>query len=117
MIHVLLASSVPLACFFGLWLARGRRASLRSLVILPLVCGVSGAWAVAPDTPRLWGDHHLYNALHHRSYCDVWWFHCSIDARNDIDNSMLFPVLFVLAAVGFLVVAWLELRRAEAGRG
>jgi len=115
-IHVLLASSLPLAVIFALWLARGRRATVRSLIALPLVCLVSGAWAVTPDLPRLWGDQSYYVALHHRSYCNLWWFHCTIDAHDDIDSSMVFPVLFVVAVVGVLVVAWRELAVTERGR-
>jgi hypothetical protein len=114
-IHVLVASALPLAIFFAVWLARGRRVTVRALVLLALGCAVSGVWAVVPDTPRLWGDLAYYVDLHHRSYCDVWWFHCTIDRRDDIDSSMLFPVLFVLAALAVLGVAWLELRRRERG--
>ncbi len=113
MIHVLIASSLPLAVFFAVWWRRGRRTSARALVTLSLACLVSAAWAVVPDMPRLWGDLPYYNALHHRSYCDAWWFHCTIDGKDDIDSSMLFPVLFVLAAVAVLAVAWRELAHRE----
>ena len=115
MIHVLLASALPLTIFFAAWLARGRRTSVRALVILPIACLISGAWAVTPDMPRVWGDLNLYVDLHHKAYCDVWWFHCTIDRHDAIDSSMLFPVLFVLAALAVLAVAWNELRRTEQG--
>lgn len=113
MIHVLLASSLPLTVFFAVWLFRGRRASLRSILILPFACLLSGAWAVIPDSPRLWGNKLYYTELHHRPYCDIWWFHCTIDRHDQIDSSMLFPVLFVVAAVAVLAIGWRELRRAE----
>lgn len=113
MIHALVASALPLAVFFVVWALRGRRVTVRGLLLLAVACAASSAWAVIPDMPRLWGDLPYYVALHHRSYCDVWWFHCAIDRRNDIDSSMLFPVLFVGAAVAVLAVAWLELRRRE----
>lgn len=113
MIHVLLASSLPLAVFFAWWWWRGRRVTPRALITLALACLVSGAWAVTPDTPRLWGAQAYYVELHHRPYCNVWWFHCAIDAHEDIDSSMLFPALFVLAAVAVLAVAWRELARVE----
>lgn len=113
MIHVLLASTLPLAAFFAHWWWRGRRVSPRALVVLALTCLASGLWAVVPDLPRLWGDPLHYHQLHYRSYCDVWWFHCSIDRRSAIDDSMLFPVLFVLAAAAVLAVAWRELARRE----
>jgi drug/metabolite transporter (DMT)-like permease len=115
MIHVLLASALPLAVFFAWWWRRGRRVTPRGLVTLAIACLVSGAWAVAPDLPRLWGDRVTYVELHHRSYCDAWWFHCTIDRHEDIDSSMLFPVLFVLAAVAVLAVAWRELVHLERG--
>ena len=53
MIHVLLASTVPLLVFFAAWWRRGRRTSIGALVALPLVCMALGAWAVVPDLPRL----------------------------------------------------------------
>jgi hypothetical protein len=112
-IHVLVASALPLAIFFAVWWLRGRRVTVRGLLLLALGCALSGVWAVIPDTPRLWGDLEYYVELHHRSYCDAWWFHCTIDRRDDIDSSMLFPVLFVLATVAVLAVAWLELRKRE----
>ncbi len=66
--------------------------------------------------PRVWGDLSYYVDLHHRSYCNVWWFHCAIDRHDDVDSSMLFPVLFVLAVVSVLAVAWRELAMAERSR-
>lgn len=113
MIHVLLASSLPLLVFFALWLRRGRRASVRSLLLLPIACAASGAWAVVPDMPRLWGDLALYVDMHHKKYCNVFWGHCAIDRRDDIDNSMVFPTLFVLVAVAVFAIGWRELRRTE----
>jgi hypothetical protein len=113
MIHVLLASALPLAIFFVSWWRRGRRTSARALVLLALGAMGSSAWAVVPDLPRLWGDLEYYVELHHRSYCNAWWLHCAIDARDDIDSSMLFPALFVLAAGAVLAVAWRELRLLE----
>jgi len=115
-IHVLIASSLPLAIFFAAWAARGRRTSPRALLLLALACAASGLWAVTPDVPRLFGYLTYYNELHHRSYCNVWWFHCAIDARDAIDSSMVFPVLFVLAAAAVFTVAWRELAVRERER-
>ncbi len=117
MIHLLLASALPLALFFTMWWRRGRRTSARALVLLVLGALVSSAWAVVPDMPRLWGNLEYYVELHHRSYCNAWWLHCAIDAHDDIDNSMLFPSLFVLAAAAVLAVGWRELRLLERERG
>ncbi len=113
MIHLLLASALPLAIFFVSWWRNGRRTTARALVLLALGCMASSAWAVVPDMPRLWGDLEWYVDLHHRSYCNAWWLHCAIDRRDDIDSSMLFPSLFVLAALAVMGVAWRELRRLE----
>lgn len=116
MIHVLLASALPLALFFQMWWRRGRRTGARQLVLLAVGCALSGAWAVVPDMPRLWGDLEYYVELHHRSYCNAWWLHCAIDAHDDIDSSMLFPALFVLAAAAVVAVGWRELRLLERER-
>lgn len=116
MIHVLLASALPLAIFFFSWWRNGRRTTARALVLLAFGCMASSAWAVVPDMPRLWGDLEWYVDLHHRSYCNAWWFHCAIDARDEIDSSMMFPSLFVLAAAAVLGVAWRELRLLERER-
>lgn len=115
MIHVILASSLPLVAFLLLWWRRGRRATSRSLVVLPLTCLVSGAWAVVPDMPRLWGDRDGNFALHHLRYCDVWWLHCTIDRRDDIDSSMAFPALFITLTIMVFAIGWREVRRAERG--
>lgn len=116
MIHVLLASLVPLAVFFAAWWRHGRRTGAKQLVLLAVGCALSGAWAVAPDMPRLWGNLELYVELHHKRYCNMWWMHCAIDAHDDIDSSMWFPALFVLAAAAVIAVGWRELRALEAER-
>ncbi len=116
MIHVLLASTLPLLVFAAAWWRRGHRATIASLVALPIACLVSGLWAVVPDLPRLWGNLALYVDLHHVPYCDVWWLHCTIDRRDDIDSSMAFPALFVLVAIAIFAIGWRELRRLERAR-
>jgi hypothetical protein len=116
MIHALVASAIPLLVFFAAWWQRGRRTSARALLLLVTGCLVSSAWAVVPDMPRLWGDLEYYVDLHHRGYCNVWWGHCAIDARDEIDSSMWFPVLFVIATAAVLIVTWRELALREAER-
>ncbi|MEZ4359971.1 MAG: hypothetical protein R3B48_07320 [Kofleriaceae bacterium] len=117
MIHALLASTLPLLWFFASWLRRGRRTSARALVALALGCLASSLWAVVPDLPRLFGRTAYYFELHRRSYCDVWWLHCTIDAHDALDSSMVFPALFVVAAAAVFAVAWRELARREAEGG
>src|SRR5688500_5057386 len=104
---------LPLAIFFAMWWKLGRRTSPRALVTLAIACLVSGASAGVPVMPRLWGDVALYVDMHHLSYCNVWWGHCAIARHDAIDSSMLFPVLFVAAAVSVLAVAWRELALRE----
>jgi hypothetical protein len=114
MIHVLVASTLPLLWFFTQWARRGRRTSVRSLTMLAAGCVLSGTWAVTPDLPRLFGKMELYVELHHRSYCNVWWFHCAIDAHDAMDSSMIFPAVFVLVAIAVVAIAWRELATLEA---
>lgn len=116
MIHALVASALPLAVFFAAWWRHGRRTSARALVLLVVASMVSSAWAVAPDLPRLWGNLVLYVDLHHHPLCNWWWGHCAIDARDEIDSSMWFPLLFVLLAMAVVVVAWRELAQRERER-
>jgi hypothetical protein len=110
--HAVLGASAPLLLAAVYYLARGRRASLRLLVLAPALAAASALWAVAPDLPRLWGDLPRYVAWHHASWCDLAWGHCWIDA-GEVDRPW-FALAF--AAVGGLLlwVAWRELRRAEA---
>lgn len=116
MIHVLLASALPLSLFFVAWWRDGRRTSARALTAVALASTLSSAWAVTPDIPRLLGNMPLYSELHRWNYCDVWWFHCAIDRHDDIDSSMVFPALFVLAAIAVFVVGWRELAALESER-
>jgi hypothetical protein len=111
----MLGAALPLLVCAVIYIARGRRASLRLLVLGPLVAGLSGAWAVVPDLPRAFGDVDRYYQLHHASWCDVFWGHCWID-RGEIDRPW-YPLAFIAVGVTILVVAWRELRRVEAGPG
>lgn len=113
MIHLLIASALPLTVFALLWWRRGRRASLASLIVTPLACLASGLWAVVPDLPRLFGDQVRYVDWHHLPYCNVFWGHCAIDARDEIDSSMVFPALFVAACVAVFAIGWRELAQRE----
>ena len=111
--HVLLGAAIPLLVCAAIFVARGRRASLRLLVVGPLVAGLSGAWAVVPDMPRAFGDADRYFHMHHVSWCNVFWGHCWID-RGEIDRPW-YPLAFVAVGVVLLVVALRELWLVERG--
>ena len=83
MIHVVVASALPLAICAVVYLARGGRAGLGLLVLGPLAMLVSGVVAVTPDLPRLWGDQVKYVDWHHASWCNLSWGHCLIDEHED----------------------------------
>jgi hypothetical protein len=111
--HVLIGAAIPLLVCGILYAARGGRASLRLLVVGPIVMGCSGAWAVVPDMPRAIGDLQWYQRIHHSKPCNVFWFHCAIDKVET--DTPLYAVGFVTVAALLLFVAWRELRRAERG--
>jgi hypothetical protein len=111
--QVMLGAALPLLVCAVIYFARGRRASLRLLVLGPVIAGLSGAWAVVPDMPRIFGDVTRYYNWHHASWCNVFWGHCWID-RGEIDRPW-YPLAFIAVCAAVLVVAWLELRRAERG--
>lgn len=113
--HVLLGAAAPLLVCALLYLRAGGRASPRLLILGPLAMGLSGAWAVVPDMPRLWKDLAFYVELHHHPSCNLFWFHCAID-RDEVDSAW-YPVAFVFVGALLLAVAWRELARAERGRG
>ena len=113
--HVLLGAALPLLVCAVIYVARGRRASLRLLVLGPVVAGLSGAWAVVPDMPRAVGALVTYNAWHHARWCNVFWAHCWID-DGEVDRPW-YPIAFIAVGVLLLVVAWRELARAEREAG
>jgi len=109
--HVMLGAALPFLVCAAIYLARGARASLGLLVLGPLAMGLSGAWAVVPDMPRALHHQDLYFRLHHYAHCNIWWFHCRIDA-HEVDY-VWYPVVFVLVGALLLLVAWRELARTE----
>ena len=109
--HVLLGAALPLLVCVGLYFKAGRTASLRLLILGPLAMGLSGAWAVVPDMPRLAHDLPTYVELHHHPRCNGFWFHCWID-RDEIDWAW-YPVAVGLLGALRLAIAWRELVRAE----
>jgi|RhiMetdeSRZDD1v2_1073273.scaffolds.fasta_scaffold564302_2 hypothetical protein len=113
--HVLLGATLPLLVCAALYVRAGGRASLRLLVLGPIAMGLSGAWAVVPDMPRVLHDLPWYVELHHHPRCNVFWLHCWID-RDEADWAW-YPVAFVLLGALLLAVAWREVARTERGGG
>ena len=114
MIHVVVASALPLAICAAIYVARGFRASGRLLLLGPLAMLVSGVVAVIPDLPRLWGDQVKYVDWHHRSWCNLSWGHCVIDKHDAIDSWPGWTLIAIAIGALVLGVAWRELRILEA---
>ena len=109
--QLLLGASIPFGIGLVIYLARGLRASLFSLLATPLAMALGMVWAVAPDLPRLWGDGKLYTKLSFDPRCDVFLWHYSIDKMET--DSAWFYIGFVIVFASLLFAAWRELNRAE----
>ncbi len=118
--HVLLGAGLPLLVALVIYACRGGHATLRFLVLTPLVVGVGAVWSVVPDMPRLVGLHGLYRRLHATRWSDIFFLHVTIDRLEDagLDPLLyrLLPVLnagFLLLLLLLLGIAWRELARRE----
>jgi hypothetical protein len=110
--QVILGMLIPFLLAAGLYAWRGFRASLSLLILLPGWMALGALWAVAPDLPRLWGDHELYRQLSNDPRCNVFFWHTRIDQVET--DSPLFMILAVLIFAGLLAAAWRELAIEEA---
>jgi len=97
---------------FAVWYALRRfRASPAMLIFAPLAMAAGALWAVAPDLPRLLGQHALYHRWARDPRTDIFFWHYTID-RLESDSSLYHAGLTLLGAA-LLTIAWRELRRAE----
>lgn len=77
--HVFFGASIPFLFGVFLYLRRGGRASMGMLIMIPLAMAFLGAWAVAPDIPRMLGHHELYSRLAADPRMDIFLWHHSLD--------------------------------------
>ena len=120
--HILIGAGLPLLVALVVYACRGGRASMRFLILTPLAAGFGAVWSVVPDLPRLVGLHGLYRRLDAAPWCDIFFFHYTIDRWEDagLDPLLyrLLPVLnacFLLLLLMLLGLAWRELARRERG--
>lgn len=112
--HLLLGAAIPFLIGMAIYIHRGMRMSLPTLVMLPLSMAVTMVWAVAPDLPRLFGFIALYNRLNIDPRCNIFFWHYSIDLVET--PSPLYPALFVTMWALLLFIAWRELALRERRR-
>ena len=108
-----LALGASLAFVVGLmvYAFRRGRASLSFLLVLPVLMGMGGVWAVVPDLPRLAGWTDLYYRLAKDPRMDIFFWHYSIDL---VERHAPWHVpLVLLMMLSLLVIAWRELRARE----
>jgi len=109
--HCLLGALIPFTVAALIYFARGCRASLRMLILTPILMAVTMTWAAIPDLPRLFGMTDLYYKLMRNPRCDVFFWHYSIDKVET--PLILYPLLFVLLWGLLLFAAWRELKLKE----
>lgn len=109
--QILLGMSFPLSLFFIIYLARNCRAPFWMLVWGPFFMCISALWAIAPDLPRLWGNHRLYSRLATDPRCNIFFWHYTIDI-TEIDSPW-FTAVFMIFLTALLFIAWRELYITE----
>jgi hypothetical protein len=109
--HILLGVLLPFLVSSVVYLFRGLRASMRMLVITPLLMGGMAAWAVAPDIPRAVGAQELYLRLSFDPRCNVFLWHYSIDLVET--DSVWWLVGLITIMICMLMAGLRELRIVE----
>ncbi|MGQ9660729.1 MAG: hypothetical protein ACUVWX_00140 [Kiritimatiellia bacterium] len=109
--HLALGAALPFFAAALIYAWRGWRASFLLLVLTPIAMLACALWAVAPDIPRLTGDHELYSALARDPRTNIFLWHHTIDA---LESDSSWPVVtLVLMEAALLFAAWRELRMIE----
>lgn len=109
--QLILGAAAPFLVSAILYASARFRASMRWLVLCPLLMIAGALWAVVPDMPRLLGMSSLYSRLARAPWTDIFFFHYTID-RTEID-SPLYVVGAVTMACCLLLAAWRELALRE----
>lgn len=113
--QLLLGAAIPLVLGLIIYIAKGLRAPLWLLLILPPLMIAGAIWAVMPDVPRLIGWHALYQKMQVPA-SDIFFWHYTIDRieANRLDAmAPFFNVVAILLPALLLGIAWRELWQAE----
>lgn len=111
--QLLLGASIPFAIACVWYCCRRFRAGFVMLVMTPLWMLIGALWAVAPDLPRLFGRHALYDRLSRDPRMDIFFWHYTIDQMES--DSSLYHVGLIVMGILLLAAAWRELRIKEEG--
>jgi hypothetical protein len=108
--QLLLGASIPMLIAFGIYLARGRRASLPWLVLTPLAAGAGAMWAVIPDIPRALGLHTLYLNLSNAPWTNIFFWHYTIDRIEHLTLERVTPLFTLVLTALILALLGVALR-------
>lgn len=109
--HVMLGASIPFLIGILIYLAKGTRASLAMLVILPLAMAFMALWASAPDIPRMLGFQELYLRLSFDPRINLFLWHYTIDQIET--ESSWYAVGIAVEAATLMGMALRELFRED----
>jgi|GEM_PF-720506 len=111
--HLLFSGSIPFLMGLLWYIAKGCRASLRFLVVLPIGMILPMVWSVIPDIPRLLGMNALYRKLYMDPRCDIFLWHYTLDWYKNDTLVKWGPKGVGFMALCLIIAAWRELYLAE----
>jgi len=109
--QLVLGAMGPYLVALVLYVTRRCRASLRMLVVTPVVMGLSALWAVVPDLPRVLGCYALYHRLARDPRTDIFYGHYTIDKIEG--GNVPFHGILLLMILTLVLAAWRELQHRE----
>jgi hypothetical protein len=110
--HIVAGTLLPFIIGAAIYLIRGRRASLRLLIVTPMMMFICATWAVLPDLPRTFGFSGYDTTISMNPIINIFFFHYTINLyENDTDAP--YNLAFGLMLAALLYAAWRELRRCE----
>ena len=109
--QVLLGLFIPYTVAALIYTARRGRASIRMLILFPLVMLAGSLWAIAPDIPRILRNDALYDRLSRDPRCNIFFMHYTIDQMEC--DSPWYTAIFMLVIASLLYAAWRELKCRE----